>query len=154
MEYQITSEQSFEQVAKDLLGQVTGGAKHPHVIVLSGPLGAGKTTLVKYLARELGITEMITSPTFVIMRSYPVSGDEVFYTKLVHMDLYRLEKPEEVATFDFRTFVDDKRNLVCIEWPEQAPEHIPTDSVEVHIAYDQADPAKRIVTTTYHAKEE
>lgn len=88
------------------------------VVGLSGHLGAGKTAFVKSIAKEFGIQEEITSPTFVIMKIYEINTPAP-WKKLVHIDAYRLEKPEEMEALRFEDVVKDKDNLVMVEWPEQ-----------------------------------
>ncbi|HEX7724582.1 MAG TPA: tRNA (adenosine(37)-N6)-threonylcarbamoyltransferase complex ATPase subunit type 1 TsaE [Candidatus Paceibacterota bacterium] len=99
------------------------------VVGLSGHLGAGKTSFTKLLAQELGITEIVTSPTFVIMKIYDiqagakiggVSGTDVSFKRLVHIDAYRLERRAELDGLDFERISSDPHNLVIIEWPENA----------------------------------
>lgn len=86
------------------------------VVGLSGHLGAGKTAFVKKLAQILGVAEEVTSPTFVIMKMYETKN--ATFPHLVHMDAYRLERPEELEALAFEALVADKRNLIMIEWPE------------------------------------
>lgn len=83
---------------------------------LSGHLGAGKTAFVRELAKELGIKEEITSPTFVIMKIYKTSNE--IFKKLVHIDAYRLERPDELKILGLDNIEKDKDSLVMIEWPE------------------------------------
>ena len=86
------------------------------ILLLSGPLGAGKTSLVQGLAEGLGISEPITSPTFALAQHYP-QGEP----KLVHLDLYRLEQP---ASAD-ELFLQEEEEasttgaLMAVEWPER-----------------------------------
>jgi len=84
------------------------------VIGLSGNLGAGKTTLVKELIRQLGSTESVASPTFVLRRDYQV-GDR----KFIHIDAYRLESPEQMRQVISANELSDPHNIVFIEWPEK-----------------------------------
>jgi len=90
------------------------------VIGLSGHLGAGKTSFTKLLAKELGITETVTSPTFVIMKIYEISAGTFSFKRLVHIDAYRLEKRGELEALDFERISSDPQNLMIIEWPENA----------------------------------
>lgn len=102
--------------------------KKATIIGLSGNLGAGKTAFVKAVARALNIEETVTSPTFVIMKIYevghPVAENELEtvdrkkWKRLVHIDLYRLEKKEELKALNLEAVVNDSSNLVMIEWPE------------------------------------
>lgn len=86
-----------------------------HVVGLRGDLGAGKTTLVQHIARELGVQESVTSPTFVIAERYAITHSP--FTSLVHIDAYRL-KPEEVRVLGLELFFENPHNLVLVEWPE------------------------------------
>ena len=86
------------------------------ILLLSGPLGAGKTSLVQGLAEGLGISEAITSPTFALAQHYPQGEPQ-----LVHLDLYRLEQP---ASAD-ELFLQEEEEasatgaLMAVEWPER-----------------------------------
>lgn len=86
------------------------------VVGLSGHLGAGKTAFVKRLAAKLGITEDVTSPTFVIMKIYDTTNDT--FRRLIHIDAYRLEERSQLEALRFEDVVSDSHNLVMIEWPE------------------------------------
>ncbi len=86
------------------------------IVGLSGHLGAGKTAFVKAVAAELGVEETVTSPTFVIMKIYETKSAR--WPRLVHIDAYRLEKPEELAAIRWEDVVADPHNLVMVEWPE------------------------------------
>jgi tRNA threonylcarbamoyladenosine biosynthesis protein TsaE len=86
------------------------------VVGLSGHLGAGKTAFVKAVAAQLGITEDVTSPTFVIMKNYLIVHPR--WKKLVHIDAYRLEAAQELEVLDFAKVVGDPDHLVLIEWPD------------------------------------
>jgi tRNA threonylcarbamoyladenosine biosynthesis protein TsaE len=97
------------------------------VVGLSGHLGAGKTSFTKLVAKELGIKETVTSPTFVIMKIYDIPADTKLadgaapsFKRLVHIDAYRLEKRAELAGIDFERIASDPHNLVIVEWPENA----------------------------------
>lgn len=102
------------------------------VVALVGELGAGKTTFVQTLARELGVRELVQSPTYVLMKSYPLelsgpaSETNNKFTKLVHIDAYRLESPEEFDALRPEEFLSDPATLVLIEWPQKVPGKLPT----------------------------
>jgi tRNA threonylcarbamoyladenosine biosynthesis protein TsaE len=108
------------------LGEKLGAAlSTPRVVLLVGNLGAGKTTLMKGIARAFGIVEdEVTSPTFTLVHEYS--------PKLYHIDLYRLDTAREVESLG----LDDlfaRDALVVIEWGERFPELMPSDRLEIHI---------------------
>lgn len=114
------------QIAHEWLEAVSKApATGATVVGLSGHLGAGKTAFTKCIAQELGITEDVTSPTFVIMKIYPVDPAKGFpWKKLVHIDAYRLEQGRELAAIDFEKYAADACNLILIEWPENVKEMV------------------------------
>lgn len=105
-------------LAGELLPELRKYAKDGGVIVaLKGDLGSGKTSFVQGVARALGITEHVTSPTFVLEKMYEIVGDPDF-TRLVHIDAYRLEKEEDLRALGFDE-LSRPGNLVFVEWPEK-----------------------------------
>ncbi len=110
------------------LGKKLGTEATPgDVIALYGDLGAGKTLLVKGIAKGLGIEEMITSPTFTILQEY-----EDGRMPLYHLDVYRIDDPdsmEEVGYFDFV----DGNGLTVIEWAGQIEEILPERTLRITI---------------------
>ena len=100
-----------------LLGtRLTKNFPELRILLLNGPLGAGKTTLVKGIAKSLSIKETITSPTFPLSQHYP-SGSP----PLVHIDLYRLEEPNAANEFFLQEEEESKamNALLVVEWPER-----------------------------------
>lgn len=112
-------------------------AQSATVVALSGELGAGKTTLTQAIARELGISERLVSPTFVIMKLYPIATGQ--WKQLVHIDAYRLNSTEELLKLGWDALIADSANLILIEWPEKVPEAIPQGSVRVNISHEGDD---------------
>lgn len=102
------------------------------VVTLSGDLGAGKTAFVKGIAKALGVQEHITSPTFVIMKIYPLEG---VFKKLVHIDAYRLKGEHHLKVLGWHDLLKDPKNLICIEWPEQAPSAMPAHAIRIALRY-------------------
>jgi tRNA threonylcarbamoyladenosine biosynthesis protein TsaE len=105
--------------------------KTAKVVGLSGDLGSGKTTFTKFVAESLGIKETVNSPTFVIMKIYkipyrklPVAGR---WSRLIHIDAYRLERGNELTVLGWNEIVLNPRNLILIEWPERVKEVLPRD---------------------------
>src|ERR1700693_3657775 len=107
---------SHSPAETEALGQLFGrSASSGMVIALSGDLGAGKTQFVKGLARGLGISARVHSPTFTLVNEY--GGGRL---KLFHLDLYRLETPEQILSAGIEEFL--RPDGVCvIEWAERIP---------------------------------
>jgi len=86
------------------------------ILLLNGPLGAGKTTLVKGIAKSLRIKEAITSPTFALSQHYPFGSPP-----LIHLDLYRIEEPSAANEFFLQEEEESKAigALMVVEWPER-----------------------------------
>jgi tRNA threonylcarbamoyladenosine biosynthesis protein TsaE len=104
------------------------------VVGLSGDLGAGKTTLVKAIAKLLGIKDKLSSPTFVIMKRYPLKKCEG-YENFFHLDAYRLEKRGDLENLEWKEIIQDPKNLVFIEWPENVKGAIPDGTIYIQISH-------------------
>lgn len=108
------------------------------VVGLSGDLGAGKTAFVKCIADILGIKETITSPTFILEKIYIIPRGSLLgarFTKLIHIDAYRLHSANEMHALDWSTIIADPTNLIFIEWPEQVDGAIPDDAIKLSFEY-------------------
>lgn len=112
-------------IVADKFLHLTKGKK---VFAFFGPMGVGKTTFIKALCNELGVVEIVTSPTFALINEYQTgSGDIIF-----HFDFYRIEKIEEVYDFGYEDYFYSG-NFCFIEWPEKIAELLPEDVVYVNI---------------------
>ena len=111
------------------------------IITLSGDLGAGKTSLVKELATHLGITEDITSPTFVIMKTYLVKHHD-WIKRLVHVDAYRLDGKADLEHLGWNDIVRDPGTLVCLEWPEMVDGIVMPKQLAINITIDENNARK------------
>ena len=120
------------------------------VVALSGELGAGKTAFTKELARVLGVTETITSPTFVIEKIYEIPTHP-FLKHLIHIDAYRLEHEQELEVLKWRTIVKDPQNLIVVEWPERVPKLIP-DSATLVTFRVETDGSRHVSHNRYDNK--
>ena len=112
-------------VAQELCGQHV--SDRATIIALSGDLGAGKTTFTQYLARELGITETVQSPTFVLSRGYAIDG--IWPKRLLHIDAYRLEGFSALHALDWVREVKQGDTLIVLEWPECVAPLTPTPDI-------------------------
>src|SRR3989344_6375005 len=101
------------------------------VLGLRGDLGAGKTTLAQGIARELGVIEHVTSPTFILERIYKLGLPEAKWERLVHIDAYRLDDEKELKHLGWQALLADPANLILIEWPERVEGSMPVDTVYV-----------------------
>lgn len=101
------------------------------VFGLSGDLGAGKTTFSKAVAKELGIQEVVTSPTFGIQKQYKILNPKYsrIFTEFVHIDAYRVEDIKETESLRFVELFQKPNTLIFIEWPEKIAEILPKDTI-------------------------
>jgi len=105
----------------------------PACIALIGELGAGKTVFVKGIAKALGITEVIKSPSFVIMRSYEGG------MKLYHIDLYRIRTINEILPFEEYLLRD---GITAVEWADKIKNILPEERIEVRIDIQKSERRK------------
>ena len=114
------------------------------VFAFYGKMGAGKTTFVKAICEELGVEDVITSPTFAIINEYALTSHHSPLTSTIyHFDFYRIKKLEEVYDMGYEDYFYSGA-LCFIEWPELIEEILPDDAVRVNIA-EQED-GSRLVT--------
>ena len=113
------------------------------VFALVGDLGAGKTTFSRFFLRALGVTESVTSPTFVIMKNYPLTHPQ--FARAYHMDCYRLKNNDELAPLGFVEILADKKNIVLIEWADRIRDAVPPEAIWIDFAH--AGEADRMITT-------
>ena len=105
------------------------------VFAFYGKMGAGKTTFIKAICEELGVEDVITSPTFAIVNEYTISHQPspvTHHPVVYHFDFYRIKKLEEVYDMGFEDYFYSGA-LCLIEWPELIEEVLPEDAVKVHI---------------------
>ncbi len=95
-------------------------------MLLHGDLGAGKTTLAKGIASALGVEDVVSSPSFSLVNEYD-TGLAAAVTRLYHLDLYRLQSEDDLASIGFDDFMAPADGITLVEWPERAatalPEH-------------------------------
>jgi len=117
------------------------------VVSLTGDLGAGKTAFVQGAARALGVDEPVISPTFVLVREYRGGA-----TRVRHVDVYRLERVQEVLDLGFEDLVDDG-GVAFIEWGDAIEALLPDDHLRVELRADRDDARTIRVTGRGHAWE-
>ncbi len=133
---QTTSLVEFNDEATRFAASLTPAAEAT-VVALSGDLGAGKTTFTQALARHFGIAEQVSSPTFVIEKIYSIEGGPPAggFTRLVHIDAYRLKGSHELEALGWAELVHNPENLVLIEWPERVAELIPSSAHRIALTF-------------------
>jgi hypothetical protein len=104
---------------------IAAGLKTGDAVALWGDLGAGKTTLARAILRALDVTEDVPSPTFTLVQSYDTDPP------VAHYDLYRLKHAREMQELGFDDALAE--GAVLVEWPERAPEILPTDALHVRL---------------------
>jgi tRNA threonylcarbamoyladenosine biosynthesis protein TsaE len=118
---------------------------------LIGDLGAGKTTFVQNMAREMEVAEDVQSPTYVLMKSYSLpdnriqNGAKRRFNRLVHIDAYRLNNAAEFAALKPQEFLKDPQTLVLIEWPERVAEALPSPDLSLTFTNDNAGEKERYI---------
>lgn len=132
MKYISRSTEETNKIAKEFLDSIypTGESC---VVALQGDLGAGKTAFAQEVGKILGVEENMHSPTFVIEKIYAI--DWKGFTKLIHVDAYRLEKESELLHLGWQELVKEPENLVLIEWPENVSGIIPDSAKQVHFKF-------------------
>jgi tRNA threonylcarbamoyladenosine biosynthesis protein TsaE len=117
------------------------------VIALQGELGAGKTTFTQGIARGLGVDAFVRSPTFTLVNEYDLPGDGVLF----HIDGYRLgetmsEAMIEADTFGMEQMLEDDESIAVIEWADRIADLLPSDFLDVQLAYVEQMEAGRTLT--------
>jgi tRNA threonylcarbamoyladenosine biosynthesis protein TsaE len=118
-------------------------AKFPKatVIGLKGELGSGKTTFVRAVAELLKVKNHVTSPTFVIIKSYQLSN--FVFSNLIHVDAYRIKNDKEIKILGWEDILKDRRNIIFIEWPENVKKALPKNRIEIF--FDFIDQSTRVI---------
>ena len=109
------------------------------MIGLYGDLGSGKTAFSQLVAKSLGISEVVTSPTYVIEKIYEIPQSlpslPTSFKHLIHIDAYRLEKSAELTHLGWDQIIADPTNLILIEWPERAAGIMPADHIRLKFTF-------------------
>jgi tRNA threonylcarbamoyladenosine biosynthesis protein TsaE len=122
------------KTTQEIAGVVADLTTAGDVILLDGDLGAGKTTFTQGFARQLGVNEPVTSPTFTLVRRYPTSAGFDLY----HADLYRLEQLNEVIDLGLGELLDEGAAAV-IEWGEKGAPALGPDHLSIQLRLHQDD---------------
>ena len=140
MEIKIQSIDTIREAAREFIAHI--GTRR--VFAFYGKMGAGKTTFVKAICEELGVEDVITSPTFAIVNQYQVDQATADISTIYHFDFYRIKRLEEVYDMGYEDYFYSG-NLCLIEWPELIEELLPDDALRVYIK-EESD-GSRILST-------
>ena len=139
MEIRINSLENIREAARQFIDSI---GDH-RVFAFYGSMGAGKTTFVKAICEELGVDDVITSPTFAIINEYALDSALLpDISSIYHFDFYRIKKLEEVYDMGYEDYFYSGA-LCFIEWPELIEELLPEDAVKVSIS-DNADGTRTV----------
>ncbi len=105
-------------------------ARGGDVFALQGPLGAGKTAFVKAFARALGVRTVVSSPTFLLMKTYTIHDSRFMIHELVHVDAYRVHDAQELIDIGLGEYLGRSDTVVLIEWAEKVKKILPKKHVQ------------------------
>ena len=128
MEIKIQDLSRIADAARTFIGQLDGRT----VFAFYGKMGVGKATFIKAVCEELGVSDVITSPTFAIVNEYEAHSQLLQSQTIFHFDFYRIKRLEEVYDMGFEDYFYSG-SLCFIEWPELIEEVLPDDAVRVTI---------------------
>ena len=132
------SEQETKEFAKTFFQK-----NQKNVLLLFGDLGSGKTVFSKGAADFYNLKSTITSPTYVIIKEYEIKKSN--FSKLVHIDLYRIDRIDQDLENQIKEYIEDKSNLLIIEWPENIMSIIPKNVIQ-KIIFKHISKNKREIT--------
>ena len=139
MEIKIKDIESIGKAARQFVSQM-GNSR---VFAFYGSMGAGKTTFIKALCQQMGVSDVITSPTFAIVNEYSIPAGGALEGAIYHFDFYRIKKLEEVYDMGYEDYFYSG-SLCMIEWPELIEELLPENAVKVSIV-EQEDGSRTVV---------
>ena len=125
MELKINNLENIHDVARQFVEAI---GNHT-LVAFYGEMGAGKTTFIKAVCDELGVIDIVNSPTFSIVNDYATADGRHIY----HFDFYRLKSPQEALDFGIEEYFASN-SLCLMEWPEQIEPLLPDDTLQVTIA--------------------
>ncbi len=127
--------------------EIARSLKHGRIIALEGNLGAGKTVLAKGIAQGLGVTHVIQSPTFVLMKVYPVQRPGISH--LVHVDCYRVATSREVSAIGLEDYLSDDTAVVVIEWADRIRDMLPKRRMTIRLSASGEQARKVVIHDSY-----
>ena len=126
LKFIIRKEEELCAVAKMILEKYNS-----KVFLFYGEMGVGKTSFIKKFCKELGVSDVVSSPTFSIVNQYSNVNDEIIY----HFDFYRTEKKDEVFDIGYEEYMFSS-SYCFIEWPEKIEDLLPTNYLKINMKLD------------------
>jgi len=136
MNKKIITRQEMSDIAKQIIKELP----NKQIVTFSGPLGAGKTTLVQEVLKQMGVSKPVTSPTYTYVNVYKIQNGKTFY----HFDLYRLNSVDEFIDLGFNEYLNQPNIWCFIEWPQVIDSLLDKQVVEVKLEHEADD--KRAVS--------
>ena len=138
MEKTIRTLEELDAEAARFIASLAPSPRGAILVTLSGELGAGKTAFAKAVAKTFGVAETVTSPTFVLEKIYSLDSarDEnaKVFSRLIHIDAYRLESGKDLAPLGFDELMQDAENLILLEWPENVADMLPSPAAKIFLS--------------------
>jgi tRNA threonylcarbamoyladenosine biosynthesis protein TsaE len=134
MKWTLSTIEEWNPIAREIVANFHDG----DILTLSGPLGAGKTTFVQALAVALGAEKIPKSPTFSMLRTYPISANGL--SRMIHVDAYRIENEIDILPLDLDEELSIPGTILVLEWPEQIPKWLslrPHKRIEISLEGEQ-----------------
>lgn len=150
----IYKENEISEIATLVLQEISTSSFSSAVLVtLSGDLGAGKTSLTQEIARQIGVSENVISPTYIIMKRYEIPSDSLLNKKcdfenFIHIDAYRIEDEEELLNLRWNEILANPKNLVFLEWPEKVKGLTKEPSFSITLTHHNTD-SRKVVLLRY-----
>lgn len=130
-----------QEVGERLATSIVNDSSLPRICCLYGELGAGKTVFTQGFAKGLGLLSRLVSPTFIIIRRYDLENyAQYFY----HVDLYRLQKMEDIESLGLNEIFGDKDAIIVIEWADRLGIHLPKSRIDIH--FKISSDGERVIT--------
>ncbi|MBT5074443.1 MAG: tRNA (adenosine(37)-N6)-threonylcarbamoyltransferase complex ATPase subunit type 1 TsaE [Kordiimonadaceae bacterium] len=129
--------------SRRLAGRLASTLKTGDILAFEGGLGSGKTEFCRAIIHAIGYREDVPSPTFNLLQIYEPSVDDLTMPAVWHMDLYRLEKPQDVYELGIEDGFDTAISL--IEWPDRMAGHLPDGHLSVSLSMSEKEGARNII---------
>lgn len=147
--FQSSSSRETQEWADEFAKKLRGPSRAAVVIALQGELGAGKTTFAQGFARALGVKRRLTSPTFTILKRYPIlkaKSRRAGFKNLYHVDAYRLKNAGALAVLGLKKVIADPYAIILLEWPERVKGILPRETVRLKFHHGKKENERLIIS--------